>query len=581
MRLAELSRAFEDLEETSSRSAMVQIAAGLLSRASREELAPIVYLLQAQLRPPYEGVEVGLGEKLLLRAVARAYEVSERTVARRLRSAGDLGLVAASLAPTAGRKRLTVRQAYESLLAVARMAGAGSQEQKVALMAKQLGGVSGSEAKFLVRVAQGRLRAGVGDQTLLEAATLAALGDRRHKPLLEGAYNVRSDLGAIVRLAFAKGKRGLAAIGPEPGTPVRPALAQRLPSAESIIARLGTVLVEPKYDGFRLQLHRDGARVSVFSRRLENVTGMFPDLVQGLRRQLRTRRAILEGEAVVHNPETGEFLPFQVTITRKRKTRIEETARRYPLRLFAFDLLYAGRRNFIPRPQQERAKRLMQLLPFGEDDPIAVTEHITTRRPRELTDYFDEMVHRGLEGIIAKRLDAPYQAGSRGFAWVKLKRAYQSKLRDTVDVVIVGYLRGRGKRAASGIGSLLAAVYDPRRDRFRTVAKIGSGLTDAAWKVMRSRLAADAAARRPARVDSIIEPDVWVRPRYVVEVLADEVTRSPFHTCGRQRGEPGYALRFPRILGDVRADKSVTDATTEREVLDLYRFQRRGTLTAR
>ena len=575
MRLAELARASEDLEETSSRSAMVKIVAGLLSRASSEERAPIVYLLQAQLRPPYEGVEFGLGEKLLLRAVARAYEVSERMVSRRLRSAGDLGLVAASLAPTAGRKRLTVRQAYESLLDVARMAGAGSQEQKVARVAKQLGGVTASEAKFLVRVAQGRLRTGVGDQTLLEAATLAALGDRRHKPLLEGAYNVRCDLGTIVRLAFAKGKRGLAAVGPEPGTPVRPALAQRLPSAESIIARLGTVLVEPKYDGFRLQLHRDGARVSIFSRRLENVTGMFPDLAEGLRRQLRTRRAILEGEAVVHNPETGEFLPFQVTITRKRKTRIEETARRYPLRLFAFDLLYAGRRNFIPRPQQERAQRLMQLLPFGEDDPIAVTERIVTRRPRELSDYFDEMVNRGLEGIVAKRVDAPYQAGSRGFAWVKLKRAYQSKLRDTVDLVIVGYLRGRGKRAASGIGSLLAAVYDQRRDRFRTVAKIGSGLTDAAWKVMRSRLDADATPRRPARVDSIIEPDVWVRPRYVVEVLADEVTRSPFHTCGRQRGEPGYALRFPRILGDVRADKSATDATTEREVLDLYRFRKR------
>ena len=289
---------------------------------------------------------------------------------------------------------------------------------------------------------------------------------------------MRSDLGGVVRLAFEKGAPGLAAVAPQPGVPVRPALAQRLPSAESIITRLGKVLVEPKYDGFRLQLHRDGSRVWAFSRRLENVTAMFPELVAALRRQIRVKRVIIEGEAVVQNPETGEFLPFQITMTRKRKTGIAAAVERYPLRLFAFDLLYAGRRSCLGWSQRERSRELRKLIRSSVDDPIAVTESTSTASPAQLQDYFEEMVHRGLEGVVAKRPDAPYQAGARGYDWVKLKRAYQSRLRDTVDLVLVGYLRGRGKRAALGIGSLLAAVYDPAHDRFRTVAKIGSGLSE-------------------------------------------------------------------------------------------------------
>ena len=576
MHLNELAQAVERLEGTSSRLRMVEQVAALLQRAGRDERAPIVYLLQAQLRPPYEGVEVGLGEKLLLKIIAEAYGKSADLIARRFRASGDLGSVAQSLAPAAPRRRVSVRRAYDTLLEVAGAAGAGSQQRKSTLMVGLLRSIGGSEAKLVVRVAQGRLRLGVGDQTILEAAALGALADRSLKAVLEHAYNVRSDLGGIVDITFAKGARALARLGPQPGVPVRPALAQRLPSAAAIIDRLGEVHAEPKYDGFRLQFHRDGARVWAFSRRLENVTGMFPELEKGLLRQLRTKRAIIEGEAVGYSARTGEFLPFQVTMTRKRKKQVEDAAGRHPLRLFAFDLLLAGRTNYIPRPQQVRSRTLRRLLPFDKGDPVAVTEVLVTDHADELQGYFNEMLERRLEGIVAKRPDAAYQAGSRGYDWVKLKRAYQSKLRDTVDVVLVGYLRGRGKRARLGIGSLLAAVYDPQRDRFRTVAKIGSGLSDTAWKHLRALLDANARTERPRRVDSLITPDVWVEPRYVVEVLADEITRSPFHTCGRSDGESGYALRFPRMLGGVRDDKAPVDATTEREVVDLFRMQGAG-----
>jgi len=573
MRFQDASRAFATLETTNSRRRMVELVAALLDRAGPAGAERLVYLLQGQLRPPYDGLEIGVGEQLLIVTLARAYGRSRATIARRLGEQGDLGLVAEALSPPPRGRRLTLGQAYDGLMAVARTSGPGSTDRKTRWLADLLRRADPVEARFLVRIAQGRLRLGVGDQTILEAAALAALGDRKRKPLLEHAYSVRSDLGGVVRLAFEKGMRGLAAVTPEPGVPVRPALAQRLPSAEAIIARLGRVQVEPKYDGFRVQLHRDGTRVWAFSRRLENVTAMFPDLVAAARRQVRTRRAIIDGEAVVHNPESGEFLPFQVTMTRKRKTGIAEAIERYPLRLFAFDLLYAGRESCLAWPQRRRSRKLRQVIRTGVDASIAVTESISTSRADRLTECFEEMVHRGLEGVVVKRPDAPYRAGARGYDWVKLKRAYQSHLRDTVDLVLVGYLRGRGKRAALGIGSLLAAVYDPGHDRFRTVAKIGSGLSEAAWKELRRRLDRLATRARPRQVDSLITPDVWVTPKLVVEVLADEITRSPSHTCGKVADAPGYALRFPRLLG-ARSDKAPEDATTEREIRNLHRLQR-------
>jgi DNA ligase-1 len=573
MWLDELADAAERCEATSSRRLKVEILADILSRAGKDERAPIVYLVQAQLRPPYEGVELGLGEKLLVKILARTYATRETSVVRRLGRLGDPGLVAAAFAsPMTNRVRIT--RAYHVLLQVAHFAGTGSIDRKVTRLTELLRTIGPAEAKLIVRIASGRLRLGIAEQTILDAAALAAFGDPATKPLLEHAFNVRSDLGSIVRIAFEKGKRGLKTLGPVPGVPVRPALAQRLPSAQAIVARLGRVQVEPKYDGFRLQLHRDGTKVWAFSRRLENVTAMFPELVAGMRRQLRTRRAIIEGEAVVHNPETGEFLPFQVTMTRKRKKRVAQAAERYPLRLFAFDVLFAGGRDLLGYPLQERTRRLRKLLRINTDDPIAVTETLTTSSAARLQTCFDEMIARGLEGIVAKRLDAAYQPGARGYDWVKLKRAYQSKLRDTVDVVIVGYLKGRGKRTALGIGSLLTAVYDPAHERYRTVAKVGSGLSDQAWKALRKQLDRDAKRKKPASVDSLITPDVWLEPNYVIEVLADEITRSPSHTCGRSGEGPGYALRFPRVLGGIRSDKAATDATTQREILQLYRMQR-------
>jgi DNA ligase-1 len=573
--LIDLAQTLEKLESAGGRLAAVAQLAGVFSRAAHSEIGPIVYMLQGGLRPPFEGIELGIGERLLIRILATCYATTAADVTRRLGRAGDLGSVAATLAPRSRTAlRITIKEAYAVLARVARTRGTGSVERKATLVIALLRRATSLEARYLVRIVLGRLRLGIGDATIIEAAAAGALGDPRQRGLIEHAYNVRSDLGAIVRLAFERGERGLAHIGPRVGIPVRPALAQRLPSALGIARRLKAMHVEPKYDGFRLQLHRDGNRVWAFSRRLEDVTPMFPELTAAMVRQLRARRAIIEGEAVAYDPRTGRFLSFQTTMTRKRKHGIVELARRSPLRLFAFDLLYADGRNYLDRPQHERYRRLRRLLRSGRRGAVAVTESLRTDRAPELQAYFEKMIGRGLEGIVAKRPDAPYHAGARGFDWIKLKRAYQSRLRDTVDLVIVGYFAGRGKRARLGVGSLLGAVYDPAGDRFRTVARIGSGLSERGWEALRAELDRHRAANRPFRVDSRIAPTVWIEPHVVVEVLADEITRSPLHCCGRVDGRPGYALRFPRLLGGTRTDKGPEDATTEREILDMYRQQR-------
>jgi DNA ligase-1 len=313
----------------------------------------------------------------------------------------------------------------------------------------------------------------------------------------------------------------------------------------------------------------------LFTRRLEKVTDMFPDLATAFRRQLRARRVILEGEVVSYDPATSRHLPFQTTMTRKRKVDIAAAVRRQPVRFYAFDLLLAGSTSVLEEPQRARTKKLRSLVKGGGHDPVRVTESIVTDDAAILQRYFEAMLRIGMEGIVAKLPDAPYRAGARGYDWVKLKRPVRSGQSDTIDVVIVGYLPGRGKRVSWGMGSLLGAVYDGDHDRFRTVTKIGSGLSAPEWRALHDRLRGMSLPRRPGRVDSRLVPGTWVDPKVVVEVMADEITRSPVHTCGRH-GATGYALRFPRLVR-IRDDRLPEDATTEKEIIDLYRNQRRRT----
>ncbi|MBO0684416.1 MAG: ATP-dependent DNA ligase, partial [Candidatus Dormibacteraeota bacterium] len=483
---------------------------------------------------------------------------------------GDLGLVAQSLAPPSKGPPPPVVEVHQRLSEIAGTAGEGSLQKKLDLFSGLLGDLDPTSAKHLVRITTGKMRLGIGDPTVLDGLSFAKKGDRSLRPLLEGAYNRTSDLGLIARTLWSEGEPGIDALKVTVGRPLRPQLAERLPDPEAVIKKLGLVGVQPKYDGFRVQIHKQGADVSIFSRNLENMTAMFPELVDAAAR-LPVDSVILDGEAIAYDPESEEYLPFQETMGRRRKQGIEQFALRVPLRAFTFDLMYQDGSDVTPQPYEQRLAMVDEVISGSETlvpAPLTKTDSAEVLRS-ELLDN----ISRGLEGVVAKRLDSPYQAGARNFNWVKLKRNASGQLNDTIDVVLLGYYRGKGKRAEFGAGALLGGVYDSDRDEFVSITKIGTGLSDAGWREMYERAKALEVDHRPPRVNSILTPDVWLRPEVVVEVLADEITPSPRHTAGKTDGQ-GLALRFPRIVSIRSADKKPEDATSVRELTEMFRQQR-------
>jgi DNA ligase 1 len=571
MRFDELAAHLERLEATRSRNELVRILSELYSACSVDEIEPVTYLIQGRLAPFFEPVEIGLGERLLITAMAMASGTPKHEVTTTYRQLGDLGATAQRLASPIGHRPPPVVEVHRRLWEIAGTSGAGSLQKKLELFAGVLGEVDSVSAKHLVRITSGKMRLGIGDPTVLDALSLAKAGDRSLRPVLEAAYNRTSDLGLIARTLWAEGERGVQALQVTVGRPLRCQLAERLPDPESVIRKLGLVGVQPKYDGFRVQIHRDGGRASIFSRNLENMTEMFPELVAAAGR-LDVASVILDGEAIAYNPESEEYLPFQQTMGRRRKQGIEQFTLRVPLRVFVFDVMFRDGSDLTALPYERRLDVVDELV--RGSDTLIPAPLVKTDSAQVLTRELLDNISRGLEGVVAKRLDSPYQAGARNFNWVKLKRNTSGQLHDTIDVVLLGYYRGKGRRAEFGAGALLAGVYDSERDEFVTISKIGTGLSDAGWRELYDRARTLEVDHRPARVNSVLVPDVWLKPEVVVEVLADEITPSPRHTCGKTGDQPGLALRFPRIVSFRAADRRPDDTTTVREILEMYRQQR-------
>ncbi|MFL6334494.1 MAG: ATP-dependent DNA ligase [Pyrinomonadaceae bacterium] len=574
MRFSEFARTLVTLENTSSRLEMYSQLAALFGKAEADEVAAVAYLLEGRLLPAFEGVETGVGERTAAQSVASATRSTPEDVYAASSRLGDLGLAAEELTRPLKRPKLSLMEVYKGLLGIARTGGRGSTEGKQKQLAALLAQATPLEARYVVRLALGRLRMGVAAPTVIEALARREEDSKAARRVIERAYNTCSDLGLVLTTLFKDGPGALERFKVRVGSPVRPMLAERLPSAEKIIERIGRCEVEAKLDGFRCQVHLKGGRVEIFSRNLERTTDMFPDIAAALKEEFSARSAILDGEALAVDEATGEFHPFQVTVQRKRKQKIEQMAEELPLHLVTFDLLYIDGKDLTHRPYTERRRELAGRIKGGGRLQLSDSKLVETGG--QLQDFFDASLERGHEGVVAKRLDSGYEPGARNYNWIKLKRAYQSELNDTVDVCIVGYLLGRGYRARFGIGSLLGAVYDEASDTFKSVCKIGSGLSDENWSRMKTLLDTQKVDHKPARVDSRLVPDVWVEPKFVVTVLADEITRSPVHTAAQDERGRGLALRFPRVLNFVRDDKSAEDATTAKEIAGMYSQQRRS-----
>ena len=563
MTFSDLAGYLDRMEATTSRTELVKTLAEIYQKSSPDEIQPITYLIQGRLVPFFEPVEIGLGDKLVIASIAQAFDKPAEAVSKLFDQVGDLGAVAAKLSGRKSGSPLSVAEVHARLTEIAGAAGAGSVEKKRSLFAGLLKQVDPTAAKHLVRVALGRLRLGIGDPTVLDALSLARKGDRSLRPVLEGAYNRTSDLGLIAKTFWSGGEDAVKALKVTVGRPIRSQLAERLPNPEAVIKRLGMVAVQPKYDGIRVQIHKKGKDVRIFSRNLEDFTLMFAELATAAR-QLKDRSLILDGEAIAYSKESEEYVPFQLTASRRRKHGIEAAAAELPLSAFIFDILYRDGRDLTELPYEQRLDIVDEVIRGSSvllPAPIIKTDSVEVLT-KTLLDY----ISQGLEGVVVKRPDSAYQAGARNFNWVKLKRHTSGQLSDTVDLVLLGYYFGKGKRAEFGVGALLAGVYDKPHDRFVTITKLGTGLSDAEWREIHKRADKLQVDRKPARVESVLVPDVWLKPDVVVEVLADEITPSPRHTAE-------FALRFPRIVSFRGADKRPEDATTVKEIVELYRLQ--------
>lgn len=593
MLFSTLASYFEKLEATSSRLELIKILSDLFKHIeSPEEIEKVCYLVQGRVAPFFEATEIGMAERTVAQAIARAYDIDREEVLTEFDRKGDMGLAIQQVIQDSRLKikesRTTVSEVFEILKEIAGISGDGTVEKKIVLLSDILKKSDPLSAKYLVRIPLGNLRLGIGDPTVLDALATVKLGDKKQRHYLEGAYNRTSDLGLIACTLWQSTASNAAKENPvkaveaieklkiQVGKPIRSMLCERLPNPEKTIEKMGEVDVQMKYDGFRVQLHKDGDKISMFSRNLENMTHMFPELIEGAKKQIKANTAILDSEALAYNPESEEFLPFQETTKRRRKHGIDEIAKTLPLKAFVFDILYKDGKALIDETLEKRLAILKDTI--NGEETLIPAKNKTVNDAKTLALMLDDSISKGLEGVVVKKLNSKYEAGGRNFNWVKLKRHSTGELKDTIDCVILGYIVGRGKRTAFGAGALLVGLYDKKKDMFVTVTKIGTGLSDEEWKSIKDKAKGLERSAKPARVESIITPSVWVQPEIVIEVLADEITRSPIHTAGSEfeNGkitEPGYALRFPRLVTFRNKDKRAEDCTTVKELIEMYHAQ--------
>ena len=570
--------AFEQMEQTSSRLALTEYLVALLKKTPPAIIDKVTYLIQGKLYPDYEGIELGVAEKMVVRAIASSSGKDQSQIERIYQKTGDLGDAAGEAMKSKSQSTLfsesmTVDRVYSTFDRVARTAGPGSQETKLRLISSLLNDATAAEGRYIIKFIMGQLRLGIADYTVLDALAVAFTGDKKNRHVLENAYNVSSDLGTVARLLATKGLEAVRSIKITLFKPIRPMLAERIRSSEEALERMeGKAAVEYKLDGERVQLHKGKNRVELFSRRLEKITSHYPDVASAVK-SIKPE-VILEGEVVAINAQTEEYLPFQELMHRRRKYDVEEAMENYPVVMNFFDVLYAAGKSKTDLTYVERRKLLKKIIDGVKDNKVRLIEQTIATKPEEVDRFMATAIENGCEGVMIKQMTSTYRAGAREYAWVKLKREYRSELADTLDLVIVGALHGRGRRAGK-YGALLLAAFDEKADMFQSVSKVGTGFTDVHLEQFYKELEQHVISQRHARVETGMDMDVWFEPKIVIEVIASEITLSPSHTAGLNAVRPGYglALRFPKFTGKIRDDKKPEDATSTEEILTMYKKQ--------
>ena len=578
MEFSVLADSFNKMESTRKRLELTQILVELFEKIPHDIISKTVYLLQGKLRPDFEGIELGVAEKLAMRAISKSSGIPIKKIEDEYRKSGDLGHAAAIILEQKTQttflvEDITVERVYETLFKIAKLEGARSQDMKVRYISSLLNDATPLEASFILKILLGSLRLGVAENTVMDALSIAYSGSKDNRKVLEHAYNVSSDLGKVAETIASKGLEGVEKFEIILFNPIRPMLADRVKSEQEAIEKIGgEFAAEYKLDGERVQLHIEGEKVILFSRSLENISSYYPDIIDKIPKAIQAENIILEAEAVAINEDTGEFLPFQELMHRRRKYKIEKAVTQYPITVNIFDILYCNGKSCLELDYKDRREKLEKVV--SEDEFAKYTPMAIVKDVNQIEDFFENSINAGSEGLMLKMLDKPYQAGSRGSYWLKLKREYQNELGDSLDLVVIGGFFGKGRRTGS-YGTLLLATYDEDEDIFTSICKVGTGFSDESLDQLYQILNPKVTIKKNPRIDSDMEADVWFEPELVIEVVASEITLSPIHKAAKDkiRKDYGLALRFPKFTGKVRVEKAVEDASTNEEVITLYKGQ--------
>ena len=573
-----IAEIFERMENTTKRIELTNILVELLKKIPKKIIPNAVYLLQGNIRPNFEGVELGVAEKLAIHAISKSSGLPIKKIENDYRNEGDLGLTVSNMLKlktqtTFTTEKITLERVYETLFKIAKLEGKGSQDLKIKYISSLLNDATPIEAKFLLKILLGTLRLGIAENTIMDALAIAFTGEKANREQLENAYNVSSDLGEVSLIIATRGIDEIKKFQISLFSPIRPMLADRVKSEKEAIEKMPDVFAaEYKLDGERVQIHKQADKIILFSRRLENITQYYPDIVDNIGKSLNLNEGIFEAEIVPVNENTGEFLPFQELMHRRRKHKLEQAVSQYPITVNFFDVLYLDGKNCLDLPYSERRKILERSV--DENKLAKLVPTLFVKNENDIQDFLENSINAGCEGLMLKTLTAPYRAGTRGSNWLKLKREYRNELGDSLDLVVIGAYFGRGRRTGL-YGTLLLGTYNPEEDNFPSICKVGTGFTDESLDQLFQILSNKVTIKKNSRIVSEMEADVWFEPELVLEIVASEITLSPIHKTGLSliRKDTGFALRFPKFTGKIRYEKAIEDASTDEEVLALYKGQ--------
>ena len=572
-----VAQAYEDMEKTRKRLELLEILSGLFKNTSSKVIERVIYLTQGKIKPDFYGIEVGMSDKLVIKVLEKSTSMSKDSIQEEYKKTGDLGEVTKialsnKVQTTLVKDRLTVERVYSTFEDIADTTGHGSVDIKIAHLSGLLSDCTPLEGKYIIRTLTGILRLGIADYTVLDALAVTYTGDKKNRKYLERTYNVSSDLGKVARIVVEKGLKGLEEINIVVGNPIRPMLAERLSSSQEIIDKVGGKMsLEYKLDGERLQIHVNKKQVSIFSRKLENITNHYPD-VSSIMSEINVENMIVEAEAVAINKENGSYLPFQELMHRRRKHKIKEAVENYPISINLFDIIFFDNED-LTNSSYERRREILNII-VKKNKKLDIVKNKIIRSAEEIDNFLEQSIEEGCEGLVIKDLQGTYRAGAREYLWIKLKREYKSEMSDTLDLVVIGAIYGKGKRV-NRYGALLLAAYDKEEDVFRSFCKVGTGFSDEQLRIIYEKLQKCIIKDKHVMVNSKMEVDVWFKPNIVLEITGSEITISPIHTANMNeiRKDFGLALRFPIFTGRIREDKMAQDITTTMEIMNEYKKQ--------